>query len=137
MKYSNLWQLRFDFYNTHGLPTSKNYTNAFKGLTFFDRFWMNMNIGAFFLSFIYFIFIGRPKQALTIFLTHLLIVIIYYFAIILFQGILTYEVVKMIGIGLNICLGFLFAQAANVSYYMKEIKGEPDNFNPFKHIKFF
>lgn len=130
MNYSKTWQMRFDFYEANGLPGNKSYNQAFRKLPLMQRLLFNMNFGAFFLGFIYFFIIGRPKLAVSILLLHIGVLSLYYGVLIVFQ----FNVPVVTDMAINIALGLIFAQIANVAYYKKMIKGEADSLNPFKYF---
>ncbi|SET01582.1 DUF2628 domain-containing protein [Thorsellia anophelis] len=136
MAYSPKWQKRFDFYEKHGLPNTPGFKAEFKNLGFMDRLTVSINFIGFFFSWIYMLVLGRPKQAVTILVVSILFqVVVYAAAYILVSLGISPKVFSFVSTAGGFLLQYAHGQIANVSYYYKEIKGEPDCFNPYKYVK--
>lgn len=136
MSYSPKWQKRFDFYEKHGLPNTPGFKAEFKNIGFLDRMTVSMNFFGFFFSWIYFLILGRPKQAITILaVTVLFQVALFVVSYILISMGIANNVMTFLSTAGGFLLQYSHGQIANVSYYHKEIKGEPDCFNPYKYLK--
>lgn len=137
MSYSEGWQKKFDFYDKAGLPKSSTYQAAFKALPFFERVVLNFNVGAFFFGFIYFFYIGRPKQALAIILWMVLLNVGAQLLINVVGHLIDPSIHRLIFLFIGLSFTLINMQAANISYYLKEKKNAPDSFNPYKELRWF
>ncbi|EPL6453849.1 MULTISPECIES: DUF2628 domain-containing protein [Providencia] len=129
-QYSNKWQKRFDFFDTHGAPDTAEFKAALKAESFSGRLLINMNFFAFFFGIIYFLILGLWKKGLVL------------LGISIGLGLVLNIIDFMIGgtipngayTGLSVGISVLWAMIANYAYYIKETKGL-DGWNPFEGIR--
>lgn len=119
--YSKKFKECFEFFDQHGAPGTRPYSQALKAMPFAKRFWFMTNFMAFFFSFVYYFVKGLWKQGLVLVgITVLLSVVV----AVLPQG---------MGYGVGVGYSILLGMSASYQLYLKEIKGV-DTWNPFKGI---
>ncbi|HEC8326773.1 TPA: DUF2628 domain-containing protein [Providencia rettgeri] len=129
-QYSEKWQKRFNFFDTHGAPDTPEFKAALKAESFGGRLLISMNFFAFFFGIIYFFILGLWKKGLVL------------LGISIGLGLVLNVIDFMIGgtipngayTGLSVGISALWAMIANYAYYIKETKGL-DGWNPFEGIR--
>lgn len=129
-QYSEKWQKRFNFFDTHGAPDTPEFKAALKAESFGGRLLISMNFFAFFFGIIYFLILGLWKKGLVL------------LGISIGLGLVLNVIDFMIGgtipngayTGLSVGVSALWAMIANYAYYIKETKGL-DGWNPFEGIR--
>ncbi|HEM8292178.1 MULTISPECIES: DUF2628 domain-containing protein [Providencia] len=129
-QYSEKWQKRFNFFDTHGAPDTPEFKAALKAESFGGRLLISMNFFAFFFGIIYFLILGLWKKGLVL------------LGISIGLGLVLNVIDFMIGgtipngayTGLSVGISALWAMIANYAYYIKETKGL-DGWNPFEGIR--
>lgn len=129
-QYSQKWQKRFDFFDTHGAPNTPEFKAALKAASFGDRILFNMNIFAFFFGFIYFLILGLWKKGLVLLGVSIGLAIVLNIIDFMIGGTLSDAVYTGLSIGISV----LWGMVANYAYYLKETKGL-DGWNPFEGLR--
>lgn len=124
--FSDKWKKRFDFFEEHGLPGSREYGQAIKNLKYFQRFPYMFNFYAFFFGLIYFCILGLWKKGLMLVALAIVSQMLVGVAEVIFNANLDH-----ISRGLGIAYSAACASVANSAYYLRKIKGS-DNWNPFE-----
>ena len=118
---SEKWKKRFDFYERHGVPDTKNkakhkdHAAALQALPFRERALVSMNFYAFFFTFIYYgLFLKMWRQAVIL------------LGAILGIGIVggMFDIPDSILQGVGWGIGFYAAFRANGLYYLKRTQGD-------------
>ena len=126
-QYSPKWQFRFNFYDRHGAPSSKNFKPAFKTLSSGEKLKININWWAFFFGFIYFFVVGMWRKGLV-----LLAIIL---AVSVTTALLLPESIdEIITRPIAIAFAVLAGMTANYSYYLHRIKGST-SWNLFEGLR--
>jgi hypothetical protein len=120
--YDEVWSDRFNFFQQHGAPNSKNFKNAVNTLSGIQKLRININFYAFFFGFIYFLIKGMWKGAITLVILNIFFVSSSMFLPGFISNIFT------------LIVSLISAFAANYTYYRKVQLGE-DDFNIFKGIR--
>ncbi|WP_369308766.1 DUF2628 domain-containing protein [Providencia rettgeri] len=128
--YSNKWQKRFEFFDTHGAPDTPAYKDALKAESFGGRILISMNFFAFFFGIIYFLILGLWKKGLVLLGISIGLGIVLNIIDFMIGGTIPNGVYS----GLSIGISALWAMIANYAYYLKETKGL-DGWNPFEGIR--
>ncbi|WP_313348035.1 DUF2628 domain-containing protein [Stenotrophomonas sp.] len=120
--YSPKWQFRFNFFATHGAPSSPAFKAAYKALPFGQKIKVNFNFFALFFGCIYLFVLGMWRKALTIVgLTVVLAVVLAFLP-------------DVIGRGMAVAWSLLIALTTNYNYYLEKVKGDT-SWNPFQGMR--
>ncbi|MFI8619163.1 DUF2628 domain-containing protein [Acidovorax sp. NPDC077693] len=118
---SQKWNFRFQFFQNHGSPKSKNYKDALKTISFRERLLVNINWYGICFGFVYFFVLGLWRKGLSM-LGGLIV------------SVLTFGAVSEgLADGAGIVFSLLAGTTANYAYFLKEIKGR-DSWNPLEGV---
>jgi hypothetical protein len=131
-EYSEKWQWRFDFFDTHGAPSSPGFKPALKQLKGRQGIKINFNFIAFFFGPIYLFVLGLWKKNLV--LIGILIALNVALEILYSTSDLAYAYAKQLNFAVGFSMNMIYSFTTNYAYYLKEIKGE-QGWNPFKGMR--
>lgn len=132
--YPKKWNLRFSFYDKHGLDLHDKNTKAeFLKLPFRQRMSLSINILGFLFGPIYFLCLGMWRKALTGVLYVALLSIVLIVLRVVLLSCFNADLPTWLLSTINICIAACWAQLANQCYYLKEVHGE-NGWNLFKGV---
>lgn len=115
------WQFRFDFFQQHGAPKTKEYREALKALPFGDKLKVNVNLFALFFGCIYLAILGMWRKALVVLGLNVILVVLSF--------VMPDIVARALWAALNIAVGM----STNYSFFMERVKGK-ESWNPFEGL---
>ncbi|MFF2088230.1 DUF2628 domain-containing protein [Nocardia sp. NPDC058176] len=124
------WRKRFEFFDAHGAPASREFQNAMRQKPFVERMFWNYNVLAFLFGPIYFLVLGMWRKALTMLALAT--------AVILLLNVVDFamrdgEIPDFVWRVVPLFLAGIYAASADYAYYLHVVRRSP-SWNPFEGI---
>ncbi|MFI1465443.1 DUF2628 domain-containing protein [Nocardia carnea] len=123
------WRERFEFFDTHGSPATREYQAAFRQLPFGKRVLWGFNILAFLFGPIYYVVLGMWRKALVLLAVGFGVSVV----LILVEVAMGSPLPDFVWRVLPFFCGALYATCANYSYYLHVMHGNR-SWNPVEGI---